>query len=261
MTAPTSPDPPAAAAPPAAATTEDALLGGQLQLRQPADGYRVAIDPVLLAAAVPAQPGETILDVGAGVGAAALCLAHRVPGCQVTGIEVQTALAVLAQENAALNGFSEAVQFVAGDITAPPASLEPAEFDHVMTNPPYLRATDTRIPPSSAKAIATVEQDIELASWLSLCVRRTKPRGTVTVIHRADRLDDVVRALSESCGALIIYPLWPKAGADAKRLIIRAAVGRETPLRLSPGLILHQDTGTYTPTTQSILHDAAALNL
>jgi len=255
MTAPTSPDPPAAA------TTEDALLGGHVQLRQPADGYRVAIDPILLAAAVPAHPGETILDVGAGVGAAALCLAHRVPGCQVTGIEVQPALAALAHENAALNGLSKAVRFVAGDITAPPANLKPVAFDHVMTNPPYLRAADSRIPPSSTKAIATVEQDIDLASWLSICVRGTKPPGTVTVIHRADRLDDVVQALSASCGALIVYPLWPKAGADAKRLIVRATVGRETPLRLSAGLILHQETGTYTPAAQTILRDAAALDL
>ena len=167
----------------------------------------------------------------------------------------------MAHENAALNGLSEAVRFVAGDISAPPANLEPAEFDHVMTNPPYLRAAEARIPPSSTKAIATVEQDIDLASWLSICVRMTKPRGTVTVIHRADRLNDVVRALNESCGALIVYPLWPKVGEDAKRLIVRATVGRETPLRLSAGLILHQDTGTYTPATQSILRDAAALNL
>ena len=128
MTAPTSPDPPTAA------TTQDALLGGQLKLRQPADGYRVAVDPILLAAAVPANPDQTILDAGSGVGAAALCLAHRVPGCQATGIEIQTALAALAHENAAQNGLSEAVRFVEGDIAAPPASLKPPEFDHVMTN-------------------------------------------------------------------------------------------------------------------------------
>ena len=255
MTAPTSPDPTAAE------TTEDALLGGQLRLRQPADGYRVAVDPVLLAAAVPANPGETILDAGAGVGAAALCLAHRVSGCRTTGIEIQTALAALARENAELNGLSEAVRFVEGDIAAPPASLKPAPFDHVMTNPPYLRAAESRIPPSSAKAIATVEQDIDLAAWLGICIRMTRPQGTVTVIHRADRLDDVVRALGASCGALIVYPLWPRAGADAKRMIVRGTIGRETPLRLSPGLILHQDNGDYTPETQAILRTAAALNL
>jgi tRNA1(Val) A37 N6-methylase TrmN6 len=255
MTAPTSPDPPTAA------TTQDALLGGQLKLRQPADGYRVAVDPILLAAAVPANPDQTILDAGSGVGAAALCLAHRVPGCQATGIEIQTALAALAHENAAQNGLSEAVRFVEGDIAAPPASLKPPEFDHVMTNPPYLRAAESRIPSSSAKAIATVEQDIDLAAWLNICARMTKPQGTVTVIHRADRLDDVVRALGTSCGALIVYPLWPRAGADAKRMIVRGTIGRETPLRLSPGLILHQDNGDYTPQTQSILRNAAPLIL
>ena len=55
------------------AYTEDSLLGGKIMMRQPVQGYRVAIDPLLLAASISVEPGESVLDVGAGVGAAGLC--------------------------------------------------------------------------------------------------------------------------------------------------------------------------------------------
>lgn len=255
MTAPIAPEPADAG------TTEDTLLGGSLRIRQPTHGYRVAVDPILLAAAVPARSGDSVLEAGTGIGAAALCLAHRVPGCRIVGIEIQQTLAVIAEENAAANGFAESIRILEGDITAPPTELRPAAFDHVMTNPPYLRASESRISPSSAKAVATVELDFDLAAWLGFCVGMAKPRGTVTVVHRADRLDDVVAILSESCGALVVFPLWPKAGEDAKRMIVRGMVGRETPLRLSAGLALHDDTGGFTPEAEAVLRDGAALPL
>src|SRR5687767_14919301 len=87
----------------------DGLLGGRLRLYQPRRGYRVAIDPVLLAAAVAAEPGERVLDAGAGTGAASLCLAARVPGCVVTGVERDPELLALAMANVGANGMRERV--------------------------------------------------------------------------------------------------------------------------------------------------------
>ena len=79
--------------------TDDALLGGRLRFQQPARGYRVAIDPVLLAAAVPASSGARVLDVGAGTGAASLCLAARAPECQIVGLELQRELCRIGSHN------------------------------------------------------------------------------------------------------------------------------------------------------------------
>jgi SAM-dependent methyltransferase len=87
----------------------DRLLDGRVQLRQPESGYRAAVDPVLLAAATPAVAGR-VLDVGAGVGAAALCYAVRVPGARVTGLELQPALAEIARENIARNDLQDRVE-------------------------------------------------------------------------------------------------------------------------------------------------------
>ena len=257
MTARAPPDPD----PDGGGATADTLLGGRVRLRQPAAGYRVAVDPVLLAAAVPAATGETVLDAGAGTGAAALCLARRVPACRITGLEIQPALAALAMENAALNGMTGAVQMLEGDVAAAPPDIGRAGFDHAMTNPPYLRESESRRPSTTTKAIATIERHVGLASWLRFCAGAVKPRGTVTVIHRADRLDEIVPVLSESCGGLVVFPLWPRRDKNATRVIVRGAVRRDMPLRMAPGLVLHEDDGSYTPAAEAVLRSGAALTL
>ncbi|MCZ8088489.1 MAG: methyltransferase, partial [Rhodobacteraceae bacterium] len=86
------------------ALSDDKFLMGRLRLLQPVKGYRAATDPVLLAAACPARAGETVLDLGCGAGAAGLCLATRVPGVVLAGLEVQPEYADLARRNADRNG-------------------------------------------------------------------------------------------------------------------------------------------------------------
>ncbi|MCY4179824.1 MAG: methyltransferase, partial [Litoreibacter sp.] len=112
----------------------DAFLGGRLFIRQPKTGYRAATDPVLLAAACPALPNESVLDLGCGVGTAGLCLARRVE-VALTGLEVQVDYAALARKNALENGI--AMDVVEGNLADMPAELRARNFDHVITNPPF----------------------------------------------------------------------------------------------------------------------------
>ncbi|HYN38805.1 MAG TPA: methyltransferase, partial [Rhodospirillales bacterium] len=169
--------------------TDDRLLDGRVHLRQPAEGFRASIDSVLLAAAVPAADGEAVLDVGSGAGAAALCLAARVAGAQVTGIESDRALVRLASDNAEASGFAARARFYLGDLASPPIRLSPASFDHIMVNPPFVPAGSGRPPRDPARAQAMVEGPVTLAGWLEFCLKMVRQGGTVTVIQRADRLD------------------------------------------------------------------------
>ena len=250
--------------------SEDALLGGRVRLRQPAVGYRAAIDPVLLAAAVPARPGERVLDVGMGTGAAALCLAARVPGCRVSGLERDPGFADLALQNVALNDLGGLVEVFDGDLLRPPAALVPESFDHVMANPPYLEAggADMRatVAARSAaraadRAAATVEGEAKLADWLAFCARMAAPGGTVTVIHRADRLDEVLAGLPPSAGAVAVLPLLAAADKPAKRVIVGWRRGGGGPLRLGAGLALHEAGGGFTAAAQAVLREAAAIEI
>ncbi|WP_247881145.1 tRNA1(Val) (adenine(37)-N6)-methyltransferase [Skermanella sp. TT6] len=241
--------------------TADRLLGGRVALMQPARGYRAAIDPVLLAAATPAAAGDRVLDVGAGVGAATLCLAARVPGADVTGLELQPGLAALGAENVRANGLEDRVRILEGDLLAPPEELAHTAFDRVMTNPPFQEAGTHTPPPDGSRALAHGEGAADLAAWLDFCARRVKPRGTLTVIHRADRLDDLISLLRGRFGGITLVPLWPKAGRPARRIVVTARKGARSPARLMPGLVLHEADGGFTGAAQAILRDGAALDL
>lgn len=239
--------------------TEDKILGGRVTLRQPAGGFRAAIDPVLLAAAVPAEAGDRVLEIGAGTGAAALCLASRVPGCDVTGLELQQDLAKLANENAALNGCGDRVRVIAGDLLAPPSGIPEAPFDHAMANPPHLAADSGNIPPDAARAAAMVEGGARLTDWIAFGLGRLRKGGTLTLIHRADRLDEILAALDGRAGGIVVFPLWPAAGKDARRIIIQARQDISAPLRVTAGLVLHRPEGGYTAAADAILRDGGAI--
>lgn len=243
-------------------TTEDELLGGRVTIVQPAGGYRAAIDPVLLAAAVPGESGERVLDVGSGSGAAALALAARVEGVRVTGLEAQADLAALARESARKSGLDGQVDFLEGDLLDPPDALTPGSFDHVMANPPYLAAGSGNPPPQAARRLATVEGDARLVDWLGFMLAMVRGGGSITVIHRHDRAEEVLAGLAKGAGGIVVFPLWPKpAQQAAKRVIIRAVKGGEGETRTAQGLVLHAEDGAYTPEAEAILRGGNALLL
>lgn len=236
---------------------EDALLGGRVRLRQPEQGYRAAIDPVLLAAAVEPAQNAHVLEVGCGTGAALLCLAIRRPDLRLTGLEKLPRAAALAQENVALNGASARVEVLEGCLLAPPAELAAQDFDHVMMNPPYLAAERATPPPDPWKAAANVEGKARLVDWIGFARARLRPKGVLTLIHRADRLDEILAALAGGFGGVTVFPLWPRAGQDAKRVIVQATKGVKTPARLAAGLTLHNEAGGYTAAAAAALNGAA----
>ena len=241
--------------------SEDRLLGGRIVLNQPGRGARAAIDPVLLAAAVPARTGDRVLEAGSGTGAAALCLARRVTGCRVVGIEADQYLAALASENVTANRLGRRVRLLPGDILAPPMTLKPGTYDHVMANPPHLKAERSRASPLARRRKAHIEGPADLAAWVRFGLAMARRGGRITMIHRADRLDELLTCLSEGAGALVIFPLWPKQGQPAKRVIVQARKGIATPLRLAPGLVLHDADGGYTLHARAVLWDGAALDV
>ena len=236
------------------ALTEDALLGGRVRLLQSRRGYRVAVDAVLLAASVHPGPGERVLDLGTGVGAVALCIAKRVADCTILGIELQPALAQLAQRNAARNGFGDRVHTIVHDIAEPlPADL--GLFDQVATNPPYMAAAVADLPPDRSRALATVESSANLKRWLEVATGALKPDGTLTLIHRADRLEEIAAHLVRlQWGALTLKRLPP-----AQRVLVRARRGPPS-VGESPPLVLHTPEGGYTEAAEAILRHAAALD-
>ena len=252
------PDPPSGHGP---VVTDDRLLGGRVRLRQSADGARAAIDPVFLAAAVPAEPTQQILDAGCGAGAAMLCLAARIPQCRIVGLELQRDLVRIAGDNALLNGMGDRLSVMAGDLLQPPPRLSPGSFDHVMANPPFIergRGTEAAHP---AKSAANMEGEAALGDWVRFALVMVRAKGTVTFIHRADRIDALLGQLAGRAGEIVIFPLWPRAGQPASRILVQARKQIAAPARLAPGLVLHEADGRFTATAEAVLRGGEALVL
>jgi tRNA1(Val) A37 N6-methylase TrmN6 len=235
--------------------TKDQFLGGRIMARQPAAGFRSGLDAVMLAAGVPAKPGDDVLELGSGAGVASLCLASRA-GCSVTGLEIDSGLAGLAGQNAAANEMGSGVRFVAGDVLAPPPEIK-RDFAHVMTNPPFHGAAG-QTSPDPGRAAATHDVG-RLGEWLKAGFRRTASGGTFTTILRADRLGEALAALPET--GVVVCPLWPRLGVAAKRVILQATKGARRPLELLPGLILHNADGAPSAAAEAILRHGEALAL
>ncbi len=239
--------------------THDTLLGGRVNLAQPKGGYRVAIDPVLLAAAVQAVPGECVADLGCGTGAVALCLAERLKECRVVGLELAIDLVELARANVVANGLEARVQVLVGDVAAP--ALTPGSLDHAAMNPPYMAADRAAPPPERLRRIAAVEGNAQLAQWLRAAWTLVRKGGTVNLVHRADRLDEILAGFGQlQRGGLEVIPLWPKTGKEARRVIVRCRKGDASPFRLGAGSVLHQQDGSYTPAAAKVLRDGWALD-
>lgn len=240
--------------------SDDKFLSGRLRLWQPLRGYRAATDPVLLAAACPAVAGQSVLDLGCGAGAAALCLGTRVPGLALAGLELQAAYADLARRNAARNGL--AMEVTEGDVRAMPAALR-RDFDHVLCNPPYYPAGGTPSP-LAPRAVAMQVEAVTLAAWVGAAARRLRPGGWLTMITGADALPELLSSLTK-LGSATVLPLTPREGRAAKRVILRARKGGKAPFRLLAPFIIHHgathegDRESYTPKASDVLRGTADL--
>lgn len=244
-------------------TTEDRALGGRLTLRQPRRGHRFGHDAILLAAAAMATDRETVVELGAGVGAAGLALAHRVPGLHVVLAEIDPALAALAQENAQRNGLADRVRAVACDVTQPGLAarlgMAPQSADGVLMNPPFNDAGRQNVSPDASRRRAHAGDAETLPRWIAAAAGLLKPKGVLTLIWRADGLAAVHAALSGAFGDLAVREVYPRPGKPAIRVLVRAVKGGAAVAATLPGLMLADDEGRPSEAAEAVLRHGAAL--
>ena len=238
-------------------TSEGGLLGGRLRYTQPCRGFRSGIEPILLAAAVPARSGEQVLEAGSGAGAALLCLAARVPDIAGVGVERDSELAEVARRNATANGFS-GLQFVAAAI----AEAGPfGDFDHAFANPPYHPSSGTPSPDSMRRSAKQGSPEL-LGEWTAAMAACLHHRATLTLIVQAAALPTALAALGVAgCPASVLFPLWRRVGDPAKLVLLQGVKGGRGPFRLLAGLALHRADGSFTPAADAVLREGVNLDL
>lgn len=250
----------------AAGVTEDLFFGARLRLRQPARGHRFGHDAALLAASAP-HGVASLLDAGAGVGAAGMAAATLEPQAALTLLEIDPALAALAADNLARNAMAGRGAAVAADLLSAPArraaGLAPESVAAVLTNPPFLDAAAARVSPDPARArahaFAARPGGDALALWLRACLACLAPGGALRVIHRADALPRLLAALAGRAGAIRLAPIRPRPGAPASRIVLAATKGSKAPLRLEEGATLEDGQGRPARFAAALLSGEARL--
>ena len=239
---------------------EDWLRGRRVRVLQPTRGYRAGMDAALLAAACPAQPGERVIEAGCGPGAVLLQVAMRRPDVALFGVERAPESVVLARSNLEANGLSDRITVAQADIAAGFHPLEQTAFDWAISNPPFFDDAHALRAPVLEKRGAWIADD-GLVSWISFLSKGVREGGSIVVIHRADRLADLLGLLAPKAGSFQIRPIQPYADQPAKRVLIRAIKTGKAPLQLLPALVLHDGSGAkHTPQAEAIFRGEAALD-
>ncbi len=247
--------------------TEDGFLGGRVKILQPERGYRAGIDAVFLAATIPMEPGQTAFEAGYGVGVVSLCLAARVAGVHITGVEIASRYSMLAEENIRRNNFTGNIQVITGDVKEamrkdltiwPPAN----SFNHVFANPPYFDDDKVTKSPIEMRSTARSFGPDDLEVWVKVMASMVVPRGTVTLVHRADSLARILAAFTAAkIGGIHVAPLFAREGYPASRVVVQGIKASKAPLQILRGLVLHDDSNSFTPAAQAILRDGVAYAL
>lgn len=238
--------------------TTDAFLGGKVTAKQPRKGFRSGVDAVLLAAAVPARTGDSVLELGCGVGVAGLCLAARVPGVAVTGVELQAAYAALAVENG--------LDAVAADLRALPADLRNRQFTHVMMNPPYFERSKGSAAADQGRDVA-LSGETPLADWIDVAAKRLAPKGFLTLIQHMTRLPEVLSRLEGRLGSVVVRPVGSWPGRPPELFLLQAQHSGRAPFVMTAPLVMHAGDGhdgdreSYTPFVRAVLRDGAELRI
>ena len=230
----------------------DGILNQSYHLWQPRQGYRFGTDAILLGSALELANGSRLAELGAGVGAATITALHRLPDCHITAIEKDPLSAKLLRHNLRAQGFDGAVRVSEADIFALPTLLHNS-FDQVFTNPPFHDPHSTRAR-HGRRALAHQGEGAALADWVTTALTLLKPKGRLTLVSRADKLDDIIVTLAaHQAGDIAILPIYPYKSSPAIRVIVSARKQVASPVSLLDGVVLHHPDGATTQAVSQIL--------
>jgi len=239
--------------------TVDEILEGSLKIRQSKRGYRFNLDSLILAHFAFVKSRTVNLDLGCGNGIIALVLANRYKQSRWHGLEIQDALAALAQKNVEQNGLDSRVIIDLGDARRIKKIYKPHTFDNIVFNPPYRKLDSGRVNPLPEKAIARHEISGSLSHFLFAAKYALKPKGRVFAIYPATRVVELISLFRQ----INIEPkrmklVFSDAVSDAEFVLVEGRNASREELKIVPPLYIYKEPQRYTEDMKKIFSDLAS---
>lgn len=210
------------------------------------DGYRFSLDSVLLAGFVGTKAGERVFDLGTGSGVIPLLLHRREPDLKITGLELQGVLADQAKRSIAVNGLTEKITIVRGDLRDLREEWL-GNWDVLVANPPFFMANTGRVNPSDEKAIARHELNGTLEDFVKAAGKLLKRKGRFVLVHKGERLSDLLILFQRYGFSLSrLAFIYSDRSSPGKLMLAEAVLGIKTPLKILPGIFVKKENGEYT---------------
>ena len=222
-----------------------------LMLIQDDEGYTFTTDAVLLANLITVKDGDRILELGSGSGVVSILLSNKTEAKEIFGVEIQKRLFDMSLESVALNGLDDKIHFINADLSDAHSILGANSFDVVYTNPPYEKA-DMKGFKSEEIAICKSEIKTDLNSILSAAKKLLKFQGRFYMVHKAERLTDILVAMRNNGiepSKLILIRQTPSKEPD--RVIVEGRKGGRGKLFIEDFTLLGED-GSYSEKARSI---------
>lgn len=205
------------------------------------------MDAVLLSSFAGCQPDSKVVDFGTGTGVIPILLTAKTKAAHIDALEIQEESADMAQRSVQLNGLTDKIKIIQGDIKEASDLLGKASYDYVITNPPYMNNDHGLKNPELPKAIARHEILCSLEDVIreGACVLR--PGGHFIMVHRPFRLIEIITCLTR-------YKLEPKrmrfvhpfADKEPNMVLIDAVRGGNSMVKIESPLVIYATQGQYT---------------
>ena len=223
------------------------LWPGGPRLKEDSGIFRLGVDSVLLAffsGKTTSGKNKRVADLGCGSGLLSILLAWHDPKLQVDAIEIQPDAAALAAENAELNGLSDRIRVIGGDLRLASELMRPGAYDIVVSNPPYYKSGSGRRPASNGMAIARTDELCTLKDVCTAAGYLTRWGGSFMLVHKPERLAEVFRAVSESgFEPKRLRFVSHKNASPPNLVLIESRRGAKPSLKVEAPLFLYDENG------------------
>lgn len=226
----------------------DELQRNGYQIIQNPEKFCFGMDAVLLSGFAKVKPGGEVLDLGTGTGIIPILMEAKTPAAHLTGLEIQEESADMARRSVQLNGLSEKIDIVTGDIKEADKIFKSASFDVITSNPPYMIGEHGLQNPDAPKAIARHEVLCTLEDVVGQAAKLLKPGGHFFMVHRPFRLAEIITVMTqhklEPKRMQLVYPFVDK---EPNMVLIEGVRGGKSRMTVEKPLIIYSEPGVYMP--------------